>query len=356
MKKIVLGALLASLLAACASEKMKETVSEAKPAPVAEAPKAAAQTKYLSEHPDSKVLLKGNCDECDGNEYNLGLEQRRADDAKKMLILDGAKNDQVSTVSYGEEKPKATIEDASTPAAPAGATPDSKARNGSTRVEATRTEMLRSKALPKASAKAPALADDWTISPSLTTDEVKSYLVKVEANREIKKSIDSNIPSSGQLKVWIGQPRYEPKTPPGGNVASGVLYTNTDAVSAQITPSFPDDPNAFKVEPKTSKCQTVESTGSTVEFTITPNRTGKFRVGASVELYKSHGCTGDVTTKTAEPITVIVTTYVPNGGLWEIAWSAFKNFFKEILAALFAVTVILFRKQLVKLFHIKDAS
>jgi peptidoglycan-associated lipoprotein len=56
------------------------------------------------------VRLDGNC-ECGSNEYNLALGQRRADGVKKMLELGGAKSAQMDSVSYGEEKPKASAHD-----------------------------------------------------------------------------------------------------------------------------------------------------------------------------------------------------------------------------------------------------
>ena len=150
MKKLLISVVLVNLLAACASEKPKEAPPAPAPAPKAEAPKAApapapkaevdplndpnsilagrstyypfdvavvqeadkplvqAHAKYLSEHPNRKVRLEGNCDERGSNEYNLGLGQRRADGVKKMLELGGARQDQLETVSYGEEKPRCT--------------------------------------------------------------------------------------------------------------------------------------------------------------------------------------------------------------------------------------------------------
>jgi peptidoglycan-associated lipoprotein len=152
MKKVALSILLASLLAACASEKPKEA-QPAQAAPAAEQPAAApvetkeaapmavdelnnpnsplakrsvfypfdvsvvqaddrplveAHAKYLSEHPDRHVRLEGNCDERGSTEYNLALGQRRADGVKKLLLIGGAKADQITTVSYGEEKPRMT--------------------------------------------------------------------------------------------------------------------------------------------------------------------------------------------------------------------------------------------------------
>lgn len=74
-------------------------------------PLVLAHAKYLSEHPERKVRLEGNCDERGSNEYNLALGQRRADGVKKMLQLGGANAEQIKTVSYGEEKPKATGHD-----------------------------------------------------------------------------------------------------------------------------------------------------------------------------------------------------------------------------------------------------
>jgi len=70
-----------------------------------------AHAKYLSEHPDKKVRLEGNCDERGSDEYNLALGQRRADGVKKLLEAGGVRENQISTISYGEEKPKATGHD-----------------------------------------------------------------------------------------------------------------------------------------------------------------------------------------------------------------------------------------------------
>ena len=72
----------------------------------ADIPVVQAHARYLSEHPNRKVRLEGNCDERGSNEYNLGLGQRRADGVKKMLELGGANDRQIETVSYSEEKPR----------------------------------------------------------------------------------------------------------------------------------------------------------------------------------------------------------------------------------------------------------
>jgi len=74
-------------------------------------PLVQAHAKYLAGHGEQKVSVEGNTDERGSNEYNLALGQRRADSVKKMLELGGANSGQISAVSYGEEKPKATGHD-----------------------------------------------------------------------------------------------------------------------------------------------------------------------------------------------------------------------------------------------------
>ncbi|MDH4235222.1 MAG: peptidoglycan-associated lipoprotein Pal [Gallionella sp.] len=148
MKKLVISVVLVNLLVACASQKPKEVEKpapapapvveqQAAPAPVveidplndsanilskrsvyfpfdvsavqdADKPIVQAHAKYLGEHSDRNVRVEGNADERGSNEYNLALGQRRANSVKKMLVLGGAKSSQIETVSYGEEKPRAT--------------------------------------------------------------------------------------------------------------------------------------------------------------------------------------------------------------------------------------------------------
>jgi peptidoglycan-associated lipoprotein len=52
------------------------------------------------------MLIQGNTDERGSREYNVGLGQRRSDGVKKMLILLGARENQIESVSLGEEKPQ----------------------------------------------------------------------------------------------------------------------------------------------------------------------------------------------------------------------------------------------------------
>ncbi len=70
-----------------------------------------AHAGFLSAHSKAHVTLQGNCDERGSREYNLALGQRRADGVKNLMTLSGAGGDQIEVVSYGKEKPQAAGHD-----------------------------------------------------------------------------------------------------------------------------------------------------------------------------------------------------------------------------------------------------
>ena len=64
--------------------------------------------RYLSSHPQQRVMLEGNTDERGSSEYNLALGQRRAEAVRRMMTLLGVNDSQLEAISFGKEKPKAT--------------------------------------------------------------------------------------------------------------------------------------------------------------------------------------------------------------------------------------------------------
>lgn len=68
----------------------------------------AAHAKHLAGQPGVRVRLEGHTDERGSREYNIGLGERRAQAVRRALMLQGAGETQLSTVSYGEERPVAT--------------------------------------------------------------------------------------------------------------------------------------------------------------------------------------------------------------------------------------------------------
>lgn len=65
-----------------------------------------AHAKFLVENAGAKIYLQGHTDERGSREYNLALGQKRADAVRRIMAVLGAKENQVESVSYGEEKPK----------------------------------------------------------------------------------------------------------------------------------------------------------------------------------------------------------------------------------------------------------
>jgi peptidoglycan-associated lipoprotein len=67
----------------------------------------AAHARRLAAGGGVRVRLEGHTDERGSREYNIGLGERRAQAVRRALMLQGAADGAISTVSYGEEKPAA---------------------------------------------------------------------------------------------------------------------------------------------------------------------------------------------------------------------------------------------------------
>ncbi len=62
---------------------------------------------YLAGNARQRVRIEGNADARGGSEYNLALGQRRSDAVARMMTLMGVRADQIETISFGKERPKA---------------------------------------------------------------------------------------------------------------------------------------------------------------------------------------------------------------------------------------------------------
>jgi peptidoglycan-associated lipoprotein len=65
----------------------------------------AAHARHLAGNNGVRVRLEGHTDERGSREYNIGLGERRAQAVRRALMLQGAADTQLTTVSYGEERP-----------------------------------------------------------------------------------------------------------------------------------------------------------------------------------------------------------------------------------------------------------
>jgi peptidoglycan-associated lipoprotein len=64
-----------------------------------------ANAQFLAAHPEAKLKLEGNTDERGTREYNIGLGERRAQAVRRALLLQGVAENQLTTVSFGAERP-----------------------------------------------------------------------------------------------------------------------------------------------------------------------------------------------------------------------------------------------------------
>ncbi|MGE5104900.1 MAG: peptidoglycan-associated lipoprotein Pal [Betaproteobacteria bacterium] len=69
-------------------------------------PLVEAHARYLQQNANARMTIQGNTDERGSREYNIALGQKRADAVKRMMLLLGARDNQIETVSFGEERPK----------------------------------------------------------------------------------------------------------------------------------------------------------------------------------------------------------------------------------------------------------
>jgi peptidoglycan-associated lipoprotein len=67
----------------------------------------ARHAAELSNNGRTTVRLEGHADERGSREYNIGLGERRSQSVRRMLLIQGASSEQISTVSFGEERPVA---------------------------------------------------------------------------------------------------------------------------------------------------------------------------------------------------------------------------------------------------------
>ena len=68
-------------------------------------PQIIRMAKTLEDNSRMQARLEGHADERGTREYNLALGERRAQEVRNLVLLQGVHDDQVDIISYGEEKP-----------------------------------------------------------------------------------------------------------------------------------------------------------------------------------------------------------------------------------------------------------
>jgi peptidoglycan-associated lipoprotein len=71
----------------------------------------SAHAAYAKAHSSARVTLEGHADERGTREYNLGLGERRGNAVEALMVAQGAGSNQLTVVSYGEERPVCRVSD-----------------------------------------------------------------------------------------------------------------------------------------------------------------------------------------------------------------------------------------------------
>ncbi|MCP4286353.1 MAG: peptidoglycan-associated lipoprotein Pal [Gammaproteobacteria bacterium] len=64
-----------------------------------------AHGEYLAANPAVTITVEGHADERGSREYNIALGERRANGVRNLMMAQGASDNQINVVSYGEERP-----------------------------------------------------------------------------------------------------------------------------------------------------------------------------------------------------------------------------------------------------------
>lgn len=174
--------------------------------------------------------------------------------------------------------------------------------------------------------------------------EVEDYSVSVTATRELK------LPGPpGKLAVWIGLTRNIPATPSGETGAARGLHER--GRTARITPVA----LGMDTDPPTG-CLKIDPDGSEKIFSLKPRSRGRFKVGASVELFESDDCSGTPVPKSSELISVEVKVGYASrlDELGDQAWQTLADFWDKALALASALLLFLLRKKLSRWFGLRE--
>jgi len=71
----------------------------------------SAHAAYMAAHSSARVTLEGHADERGTREYNLGLGERRGNSVMGLASAQGGRANQLTVVSYGEERPTCRVSD-----------------------------------------------------------------------------------------------------------------------------------------------------------------------------------------------------------------------------------------------------
>ena len=173
-------------------------------------------------------------------------------------------------------------------------------------------------------------------SSSLNADDYTAVL-------DVTEQMELN--QKGDLRVWIGIENYMPEEE-SDMVRKTTSFPGDEGNYARITPYAPD----FRIEPEESQVMRIVPSGSSVLFTIIPEKKGEFKISAKIELFDNPNFEGVPIPKTTNIVSVVVSvdpTVKIKSGLGELGtvlWDNFLKFWGAVVALIFGALLFVTRK------------
>ena len=168
-----------------------------------------------------------------------------------------------------------------------------------------------------------------------------------EEDYKVVVDVDDSIEvhTKGNLEVWIGLEEYTPNQTPNTIRNTTSMPSNLGSY-ARITPYAPD----FDIDPGEPQIVRIHPSGTKVLFTLIPQKKGRFKIGAKIELFDNEECAGVGIPKASDIVSVVVTV---DGKidcmtrlllLWDVVWENFVRFWGAFVALFFAALIFVIRK------------
>ena len=182
-------------------------------------------------------------------------------------------------------------------------------------------------------------ADEPAVQEPASSLNADDYTAVLDVTQQMELN------QKGDLRVWIGIENYMPEEE-SDMVRKTTSFPGDEGNYARITPYAPD----FRIEPEESQVMRIVPSGSSVLFTIIPEKKGEFKISAKIELFDNPNFEGVPIPKTTNIVSVVVSvdpTVKIKSGLGELGtvlWDNFLKFWGAVVALIFGALLFVTRK------------
>ena len=188
-------------------------------------------------------------------------------------------------------------------------------------------------------AQNPPVAEEPVIERPVSSLNADDYTAVLDVTETME------LHQKGDLRVWIGKENYIQEEEPD-MIRGMTTFPGDEGNYARITPYAPD----FRIEPDESQTMRISPSGSSILFTIIPQKKGEFRISAKIELFDNPYFDGVPIPKTTNIVSVVVTVdpkvnlMARLGQLGTVLWDNFLKFWGAVVALIFGALFFVTRK------------